>query len=334
MSDENISELHNLKFDFSIKDRFVNVKDVNGNYFECQTPFLKVLKPIHTTLNKKKTIAKKYLILETNDELDFSNQIGEFMFIINKIHEVSQEKIREKSLQWFNTEFDDIGLDIKVRRPIDQQKDSEFIKISIPIDTSIENEIVELSKGMYVLCDIVFKGLKISSDNITEEWEIKKIITQEKYDEMQNNEYICNNVGNIDLTNTLLENNEDIDPEFDKSNHERVIHPESKENNDNEDSKNIENTSDVEVISIVNIDETENEVQANYLDKSLENLLESESIDESELIKHVKISNKQKNKVNKEKSSINKITENKNKKRESGKNTELIKKFSKKLIFT
>ena len=307
MSDENVSELHNLKFDFSIKDRFVNVKDSNGNYYECQTPFLKVLKPVHTTLNKKKTIAKKYLILETNDELDFNNQIGEFMFIINKIHEVSQEKIREKSLQWFNTEFDDIGLDIKVRRPIDQQKDSEFIKISIPKDISIEDEIVALSKGMYVLCDIVFKGLKISNDNITEEWEIKKIITQEKYDETLNNEYICNNIGNIDLTNTLLDNDENIELES-KENIQDI--QDIQEIQITQDNKNTENTLDIEVISIIN------------------------TTDEPELTQDIKVLNKPKIKVSKEKSIIGKITENKLKKKELSKNTEVIKKFNKKLIFT
>ena len=313
MSDENISELQNLNFDFSIKDRFVDVKDNNGNYFGCQTPFLKVLKPVHTTLNKKKTIAKKYLILETNDELDFNNQIGEFMFIINKVHEVSQEKIREKSVKWFNTEFDDIGLDIKVKRPIDQQKDNEFIKISIPMDTTIENEIEELSKGMYVLCDIVFKGLKVSSDNITEEWEIKKIITQEKYDEELNNEYICNDVGNIDLTNTLLDENIGIIPFQETSASSEIISEkvvpelvelETKENND------LENNSDIEIISIMN------------------------TVEEPDFIQENKISNKSKIKYTIEKSNGNKITENKLKKKELGKNNELIKKFSKKLIFT
>ena len=197
-----INMLPKLEYNFSINERFVHVKDKNGNYFECETPFLKILKPIHTTLNKKKTIAKKYLILETNDELDFNNQIGDFMFIINKIHEVSQEKIRAKSLSWFNTEFDDIGLDIKVRRPVDQQKNNEFIKICIP--ENIETEILKLSKGNYVLCNIVFKGLKVSSDYISEEWELKSFITQEKYDDQLNAEYICNTVGNIDNTNDLI----------------------------------------------------------------------------------------------------------------------------------
>ena len=205
---DGINNLNKLNFDFVLNDRFIHVKDENGNYFQCQTPFLKVLKPIHTTLNKKKTIAKKYVILEINDELDFNNQIGEFMFIINKIHETSQEKIKEKSLQWFNTEFDEIGLDIKVRRPFDQQKDNEFIRVSIPKNFEMEDEISKL-KGSYILCNIIFKGLKISNDYIMEEWEIKDFISQEKYDQLQNKEYINDTImeERIDTIEDLIEEN-------------------------------------------------------------------------------------------------------------------------------
>jgi hypothetical protein len=181
-----INNLNNLNYNFSLDDRFIHVTNESNEHFTCQTPFLKILKPIHTTLNKKKTIAKKYIILETNDDLDFNNQIGEFMFVINKIHEISQEKIKEKSLVWFNTEFDDIGLDIKIRRPIDQQKDNEFIRISIPNNEKILNEINSLSKGTYVLCNIKFRGLKVSSDYIMEDWELINFITQGQYDELHN----------------------------------------------------------------------------------------------------------------------------------------------------
>lgn len=190
VEEENIYNFNNLNFEFNLNDRFVHVKDNDGNYFKCQTPFLKILKPLHITLNKKKTIAKKYIILETNDELDFNNQIGEFMFIINKIHEISQEKIRENSMDWFNTEFDDIGLDIKVKRPIDQQKDNEFIKICINKEL---DKVANLNKGDYILCNIIFKGLKISNDYIMEEWELTDFITQEKFDDQQNIEYLSEN---------------------------------------------------------------------------------------------------------------------------------------------
>jgi len=202
-NNSDINDLNKYDFKLVLNDRFIYVKDPRNNYFSCQTPFLKILKPVHITIKKKKTIAKKYLILETNDELDFNNQIGEFMFIINKIHEVSQEKIKEKSLEWFNTEFDEFGLDIKVRRPIDQQKDNEFIKISIP--SNIEDEISKLTKGKYILCNIIFKGLKLSNDYINEEWEVADFITQEKYDEEQNQEFINNSV-EMDTIQTLLEN--------------------------------------------------------------------------------------------------------------------------------
>ena len=204
--EEYTQNFSNLNFEFSLNDRFVHVKDNEGNYFKCQTPFLKILKPLHITLNKKKTIAKKYIILETNDELDFNNQIGEFMFIINKIHEISQEIIREKSMEWFNTEFDDIGLDIKVKRPIDQQKDNEFIKICINKDLE---QVANLNKGEYILCNIIFKGLKISNDYIMEEWELTDFITQQKFDDLQNIEYLSENLEEQEfptIQNEILDN--------------------------------------------------------------------------------------------------------------------------------
>ena len=203
-NNETINELSKLKYKFNLYDRFITVKDENGNFFKAQTPFLKVLKPVHNTFNKKKTIAKKYIILETNDELDFNNQVGQFMFIINKVHEVSQEKIRDNSLEWFNTEFDDIGLDIKVKRPIDQQKDSEFIKISIP--EHLVEEVEKVNKGNYLLCNIIFKGLKVSSDYIMEEWELNNFITQEKYEELNSDsDLLEKDLKNIELEDILQE---------------------------------------------------------------------------------------------------------------------------------
>lgn len=222
---DEINELSKLNFTFSLSERFVYAKNNEGEYFQSDTPFLKILKPIHTTLNKKKTIAKKYIILETNDDLDFNNQIGEFMFVINKIHEISQEKIREKSLQWFNTEFDDIGLDIKVRKPIDQQKDNEFIRISIPKNSDIETKINNLEKGNYISCNIIFKGLKISSDLITEEWELKDFITQDNYEAVHNEEYENEIIINKLLEETkenIEENNEEVKEEVKEEINEEV----------------------------------------------------------------------------------------------------------------
>ena len=202
---DNQLAMNNLRFDFKLNERFVYVTNEDGSYYEFQSPFLKVLKPVHITYNKKKNIAKKYLILETNDELDFDNQIGDFMFVINKLHEISQEKIRINSIKWFNTEFDDIGLDLKVRRPIDHQKDNEFIKICIPINSIIEEKLNNVIKGDYVLCNILFKGLKVSSDFIMEEIEIKEIILQKEYDEIQNNKFINESVKENSIINQLLD---------------------------------------------------------------------------------------------------------------------------------
>jgi hypothetical protein len=297
-----VNNLSSLNYNFVLNDRFVHVVDDKGYYFKCQTPFLKILKPMHTTYNKKKTVAKQYLILEINDELDFNNQIGEFMFIINKIHEVSQEKIREKSVEWFNTEFDDIGLDIKVKRPIDQQKENEFIKICIPKNKDIENEIANLSKGSYVLCNIIFKGLKISSDNIVEEWEIKDLITQEKFDEIQNSQLICDTIENNDSINTLLEDQININEEtFNIENNEIV--------NEN---TNIENIINNEVINNELISKEVNE------NTNIEIINEIINIENNEVPKKIK----------KEKLKSKNIIDNKIKKKE------LIKKSSKKLIFT
>lgn len=143
-----------------------------------------------------------------------------------------KKKIKEKSLEWFNTEFDEIGLDIKVRRPIDQQKESEFIKISIP--SNIEDEISKLSKGTYVLCNIIFKGLKVSNDYINEEWEISDFITQEKFDEEQKTELIDNNIelDNIQSLLDIIEENNSI--KENEENQENILfsNEDIKENNE------------------------------------------------------------------------------------------------------
>lgn len=226
-NNESINELTNLNFKFNLYDRFISVKDENGQYFKSQTPFLKVLKPVHNTFNKKKTIAKKYIILETNDDLDFNNQVGQFMFVINKVHEISQEKIRENSMDWFNTEFDDIGLDIKVKRPIDQQKESEFIRICIP--SHLVDEVEKISKGTYLLSTILFKGLKVSSDYIIEEWELDSFTTQEKYEEMQNSEISDNLQEKLELDTPennleeLEENNKDVSETIELVNMDEII---------------------------------------------------------------------------------------------------------------
>jgi len=313
-NNDDINNLNKLNYTFNINERFIHVKDDNGEYFTCKTHFLKILKPMHITLNKKKTIAKKYLILETNDELDFNNQIGGFMFIINKVHEISQEKIRYNSNVWFNTEFDDIGLDIKVRRPIDQQRDSEFIKLTIP--KNIENDINLLNKGNYILCDIIFKGLKISSEHIMEEWELKSFITQEKYDELQNEEFIINSI--VEVADTLLE--DDLNKIIEEHNIEIIDKCDKKEEFEN----NIENN---QTIIEDNINNKEEVVNINN---------EEELININTITQDSNITNKNNKEIiksKKTKKSINeKIKENKIHK--NIKYTEPIRKLSKKLIFT
>ena len=264
-----INNLNQLNFNFKVNERFIysTYEDSKNKYFEFQTPFLKILKPVHNTYNKKKTIAKKYLILETNDDLDFDNQIGDFMFIINKIHELSQDKIREKSLEWFNTEFDDIGLDLKVRRPIDQQKENEFIKICIPNDI-IESKILNMEKGTYVLCNIIFKGLKVSSDFIMEELEIVSILTQEEFDQDQKNEMLSNIVEEYKI---FSEENLDLQSSLEK---EKTI-----ENNQIENEIEMENDNIIENCNII------------------EEVIENSEIlmDEDSIVKKIKVNKLEKN---------------------------------------
>lgn len=49
-----IENINQLKFRFSINERFIYAKNDMNKYFEFESPFLKVLKPIHITYNKKK----------------------------------------------------------------------------------------------------------------------------------------------------------------------------------------------------------------------------------------------------------------------------------------
>jgi len=321
-NNETINELSKLKFKFNLYDRFISVKDENGIFFKAQTPFLKILKPIHNTFNKKKTIAKKYIILETNDELDFNNQVGQFMFIINKIHEISQEKIRENSIEWFNTEFDDIGLDIKVKRPIDQQKDSEFIKICIP--EHLIEDVEQLSKGNYLLCNIIFKGLKVSSDYIMEEWELDSFITQEKYEELNNdlNEGLQENFHNKldleeDLQNEVLQN--------EVLQNEVIIKNQGNyESSDNNEKEIIFESQSDDLYEEFN-NKTNNE---NTLVNTLENTLEN-TLDHND-IKLINLKNT--STTSKKNSSV--INDNKLKKIKTlKKSKELIKKTPKKLLF-
>jgi hypothetical protein len=305
-NNESINELTNLNFKFNLYDRFISVKDENGQYFKSQTPFLKVLKPVHNTFNKKKTIAKKYIILETNDDLDFNNQVGQFMFVINKVHEISQEKIRENSMDWFNTEFDDIGLDIKVKRPIDQQKDSEFIRISIP--SHLVDEVEQLSKGTYLLSTILFKGLKVSSDYIMEEWELDSFITQEKYEEMQNSELSDNLQEKLEI-----EGSEEL--ENPENNLEKIEELEKKDKDSNESIELVKEEELINVDDVINVDELTNIEEVELNNRKIET---------------EEVSNKKTFKKNSERILENKLKKNTKEKKRS---SVLVKKTAKKLMF-
>ena len=225
------------------------------------------------------------------------------MFVINKIHEISQEKIREKSMEWFNTEFDDIGLDIKVRRPIDQQKDSEFIRIALPKNEDMEREIANIEKGSYIICNILFKGLKVSSEHIMEEWEIKDFITQDKYDEIQNSQYYNNNLVETDVVSNLLLESEQMEME-------------------SEEQKQMEEE-DINVIEAVieEVNHVEESVQEEEIQKPIE-IIEVEEHKEKE-------EHKKKMKKKKDKS----IDDSKFRKK-SRDSTLPIKKMSKRIIFS
>jgi hypothetical protein len=364
MKDE-VNYLNELNYEFNLNQRFVSVKNNEGNYFKCQTPFLKVLKPIHVTLNKKKTIAKKYIILELNDELDFNKQIADFTFIINKMHEISQEKIRKNSIEWFNTEFDDIGLDIKVRRPIEQQRECEFIRICLPVNKELEEQINELKKGDYVLCNITFRGLKVSNDYINEEWYVESFITQEEYEKLKKTDLLYEEIENLNKITTLLE--EEYSPEIkddkqllENNNLEIEINNLELENNNmeleiNNNVENINNNklenlyenNDLLEISQVEVNngeceqeklhklkkndlEIKNNNTDNQLQLNKETLLETNN--EEEIIK--KNYKEKKYKKEKEKTILEKITENKLRKtRGNTLTTEQIIKKNKKILF-
>ena len=55
-------EIHNitqLNYHFHLNDRFIYAKNDHKKYFTYNTPFLKVLKPLHIAYNKKKNNCQK-----------------------------------------------------------------------------------------------------------------------------------------------------------------------------------------------------------------------------------------------------------------------------------
>lgn len=324
----NIDEINNLSFRFAINERFVYAKNSNNKYFQFQSPFLKVLKPVHIIYNKKKSVSKKYLILETIEDIDFNNQINDFIYMINKIHEISQERIKEKSLSWFNTEFDEIGLDLKIRRPIEQSNNSEFIKISIPLDNvELEEKILKLSKGEYILCDLLFKGLKVSSEFILEDIEIINFITQKEYDDIQNNDFINDS---IFLNNEIIEDIE-INTEINIEKDNTIIQEDISEELVSE-NKPLEMESGEIETNNISLNSSEQVFQESA--KIIEDIIKEKVNTKNIIVKNKEIKENKENKkimINK-KSKENKEIDNK--KYNIKKKNDLVKKISKKLIFT
>ena len=269
---ENLNNYSNLKFNFEYKNRIITCNFDENNYFTIETPFLKVLKPIHVSFNKKKNSTKRYIILEVNENYDVNKEMDDFLIKINKLHELSQENVRKNSLLWFNTEFDDIGLDLKVKKPIDIQKDKQFIKILIPDNEELLEKINNLEKNDYINCNIFYKGLRVSNEYLMGEYELSNYLTQDEYEQLQKVEV------NDEINDEIYEINEEIineNVEEINENNENEIN----ENNEKDIEKNdkLENQ-DLENKTIENTENTEN--TENHLEENLETNLtiETESV--------------------------------------------------------
>jgi len=170
-----------LSFTCSTEDRYIYVKNRDSNdRFRVETPFLKVLKPVHNYKDKS------YIILSVNNDFDFNDEVNDFVYMINKIHEFSQENIKLDSKKWFGKDFDIFDLDNIVKRPIEEHKSNNYIKLVINNSDVMEQKLANLEKEMYIKCSIEFNGLKISRETLMEEWYVMDYITQEDYENLNN----------------------------------------------------------------------------------------------------------------------------------------------------
>ena len=208
---KNLENFNKLRFNFEYKNRLIRINFDDNEYFKFDTPFLKVLKPIHSNTNRKKNTEKNYIILEILDDYNVNHELDDFLILVNKLHEISQENIKKNSIKWFNTEFDEIGLDMKVKKPIDKQKDKQFIKILIPNDNKeLFEKIRNLNKNDYVMSSIYYKGLKVSNDHLMGEYELINLVTQEEYEQ---NIQIMNENSDSEMLNFVdnqIEENEEL----------------------------------------------------------------------------------------------------------------------------
>lgn len=301
---EKINNISNLSFNFDYKNRFIYSNFEDDSNLVIETSFLKILKPIHISNNKKKISSKKYIILEILKNTD--NQ-DDFLLVLNKVHEISQNNIRNNSLSWFNTEFDDFALDMKVRRPIDNQKNTDFIKFVID-NEYLCDKVEKLEKNNYISCKIKFNGLKINSDHLMEEWELVNFITQEEYDaeyfnlentneksiseylteSFINNEKIYNTrESNYEDKNNYIENNEKLNNSIiEKSTENNEVILENSEENLEEVKENLddeENLDNEEDNAEENLDNEENNVEENNIldEKQINNLEDNHTKNEN-----------------------------------------------------
>ena len=166
----------NKKFNFicDIDNRYIHTYYGNeDSYFNMSIPLLKILKKMYENNNKT------YLILELNEDMDFDDEIKNFINKINKIHEICQEETLINSDKWFGKKFDIFDLDRIIKRPIETQKNINYIKLII--EPHIFDSLISYTKNN-ITCDIYFKGLKITRGNMVEEWYISKIIDIENID--------------------------------------------------------------------------------------------------------------------------------------------------------
>jgi hypothetical protein len=270
------SNFMDLSFNCITEERYIYVKNKNDECFKSETPFLKVLKPYHINKNKS------YLILAINDDFDFNDEINDFVYLINKIHEFSQENIKLESKKWFGKDFDIFDLDNIVKRPIEEHKSNNYIKLVIPNNELLEQKILNLSKDTYVKCNIEFQGLKISKETLMEEWFITDFITQEEIDEKNKLEY----VSDLKIQKDVFQYNETQIDDSNNGQQENCLNNEIQENvddsnNNNNETQNVDdsNNNNNEIQNVDDSNNNNNETQ--NIDDSNNNNNETQNVDDS-----------------------------------------------------
>jgi hypothetical protein len=291
------SNFMDLSFNCITEDRYIYVKNKNDECFKSETPFLKVLKPYHINKNKS------YIILSINDDFDFNDEINDFVYLINKIHEFSQENIKLESKKWFGKDFDIFDLDNIVKRPIEEHKSNNYIKLVIPNNELLEQKILNLSKDTYVKCNIEFQGLKISKETLMEEWYITDFITQEEIDEKNKLEYVSDLKIQQDTFqyNEETLNNETQEVESNNEKQEVELNNETQEVESNNEKQEVESNNETQEVESNN--ETQ-EVESNNETQKVESNNEKQEVESNNYIKENEIQNEE---LNTKESELNNI---------------------------